>query len=277
MKSIDKITFTDPFDQGNAESFVNIYTSYGRKIFNLAYRMTGNREDAADITQDTFIQVFRNLATFRGESQVYTWIYSIAKNQCHRYYKQQKRGSFRSFEALMNEAAGFPFEEKISELEKQHLIDQVKEGCLTGLLRCLSFYQRTAFILHVLLHIPMKSVSIILGKSEGATKVLVHRARTNLKQFLCDNCSLYNADNPCRCESLVGFSLKHGWISLENGDKQTPKIIETAQIEREIRAMRKVIEIYNGLEDLACAEGLAENIRRLIQNQDWAILSDKKV
>lgn len=261
----------------DADGFSDLYSAYGRRVFNLAYRMTGSREDAADITQETFIQVFRNIDTFRGDSQIYTWIYAIARNQCYQVYNGRKRGSFISFENLIHEATGVPIEEKVSEREKRDLIDQVKEGCLTGLLGCLSFYQRIAFILHVLLHVPVRSVAKIIEKSEGATKVLVHRARANLKHFLCDNCSLYDAGNPCRCESLVGFSLKQGWISLENKDERYPKIIEAGQIEREIREMRKVVDLYRGLDDLACSDGLEKKIRRLIQNRDLAILSDKKV
>ena len=61
-----------------------IYKKYSKKIYNLAYRMTGNKDDASDITQDTFIQGFKSLDKFRGESQIYTWLYKIAKNKCLR-------------------------------------------------------------------------------------------------------------------------------------------------------------------------------------------------
>lgn len=255
----------------------NLYAAYGPKIYNLAYRMTSNAEDAADITQETFLQVFRSIADFRGDSSLYTWIYAIAKNLCHQHYRRKQKGAFLSFEALIREASGAAVETKITDLEKQNLIEQVKEGCLTGLLGCLSFYQRMAFILYILLDLSIKDVSIILGKSEGASKVLVHRARTNLKRFMCRHCSLYDAGNPCRCEDLIGFSLKHGWISLDKGNGRIPAAVAAGQIEREIRKMRQVVEIYESLEPIEQTEELSGRIRSLIDKQDWAIFSDKKV
>lgn len=61
--------------------------TYARKVCTLAYRITGNTQDAEDVTQETFLQVLRGLRDFRGESAVYTWIYRIAVNtslQCRR-------------------------------------------------------------------------------------------------------------------------------------------------------------------------------------------------
>lgn len=130
----------------NPEILSSLYSAYGRKIYNLAYRMTGNVEDAEDITQETFWQVYRKAGSFRQQSQLYTWIYAIAKNLCYQYYLRTKKNSFTAFEALICDAADTQQPPGIDALEKDELIQQVKEGCLTGLLRCLSFNQRIAFI-----------------------------------------------------------------------------------------------------------------------------------
>ena len=58
----------------------NLIKEYGKKVFNLAYRITGDRQDAEDVTQETFLQVFRKLDSFEGKSHIYTWIYKIALN-----------------------------------------------------------------------------------------------------------------------------------------------------------------------------------------------------
>ena len=71
----------------NAE-FEQIVERYHGKVFQLVYRYTGDYEEACDLTQDTFVRAFNAWNEFRGDSQVYTWLYRIALNLCH---NQQKR------------------------------------------------------------------------------------------------------------------------------------------------------------------------------------------
>ncbi len=275
MMLIDTVEFIQKIKEQDAESLALLYAAYGSKIYGLALRMTGNREDAEDITQETFLQVYRKAGSFREQSRLYTWIYAIAKNLCYRSFQRAKKSSFASFEALIYEAADAELPSEIDILEKEDLIRQVKEGCLTGLLRCLSFNQRIAFILHVLLHLPIHDVAEILDKSEEAAKVLIHRARMNLKRFLCKNCSVYDPANPCRCERMIGFSLKQGWIEQRSKDEKAP--LDTRQIEKEIRGIREVIELYTHLSEPGPSENLNQRIQGLVRGQEGIIFTDTKV
>jgi RNA polymerase sigma-70 factor (ECF subfamily) len=268
---------SDPFIQHlkehDPESFDLLYSTFGDKVFNLAYRMTGNEEDASDITQETFFQVYLHINSFRADSSLYTWIFAIARNQCFHLYKKRNNLSFVSFERAIQAAAGESLPAGIAESEKIHLANQVKEGCLTGLVRCLTFNQRMAFILHVLLNLPIEDVSSILDKSENATKVLIHRARANLKIFLCKNCSLYLPSNFCQCKNMVGFSLKQGWISLEGNNTQANIRI----IEDEVQNFHKIIEFYTRLNPPMIPQTLHDRVRTLMEAKDWAIFKDKEV
>jgi len=277
MEIVDEETLIRRLKDGQVESFDILYDTYGHRVYNLAYRMMGDYKDAEDITQETFIQVYRHIDQFRGDSQFYTWIYTIARNLCHQLLKHKKKSSFASMETLLYSAQGNETTETFFGEEKKILVTQIKDGCFTGLLRCLSFYQRIAFILHVLLNLPMKDVAAILGKSEGATKVLVHRARQNLKDFLCGNCSLYDSNNPCRCENLMSFSLAQGWIKkpvgyqLDESPNISPKVIQA-----EVEGMRKVVELYKTLTDQTSSDQLIQRIQNVIQSENWAILSHQK-
>jgi RNA polymerase sigma-70 factor (ECF subfamily) len=278
MQSIDQQELIRNLKKGHETSFTVLYNTYGEKIYRLAYRMVGNKEEAEDITQETFLQVYRNIERFNEESQLYTWIYRITKNLCYRVFQRQKKTSFASLEALIYTAQNQEIPADITTLERQYLINQIKEGCLTGLLRCLSFYQRVAFILHVLVHLSIQDVAEILDKSQGATKVLIHRARQNLKRFLCKHCSLYNQANPCRCESLLGFSLKQGWITKPSqGELDEFTSMNTRRIEAEIKSLRKITELYTSLSEQNPPEDLSHRIQTLIRSQKWSIFSDKKV
>jgi RNA polymerase sigma factor (sigma-70 family) len=240
--------------------FEELFDLYGPGIYRLAFRMTGNLQEAEDITQDTFSQVYQHIDSFRGESQLYTWIFSIAKNFCYRRIKIGNRMTFSSYEEMLAEASTPGELNEYSELEKRDLIGQVKEGCLTGLVRCLSPDQRAAFVLHVFLDLSISDISRIMERSQSAVKILIHRGRKNLKEFLCTNCSVYNDANPCKCEYMVDFSLKQGWIS--RGKNLIP--VDTVAVESEISQFKRIIDFYSGLNDPVPLELLKNKIQGLI-------------
>jgi RNA polymerase sigma-70 factor (ECF subfamily) len=278
MNTFDQKELIRNLKNGSEESFSFLYGAYGKKIYNLAYRMIGNPEDAEDITQETFLQAYRHIENFNEESHIYTWLYTITKNSCYRVLQNQKKNSFTSLESLIHTAQDHQLPKDITDREREFLINQIKEGCLTGLLRRLSFYQRVAFILHVLVHLPIREVAEILDKSEGATKVLIHRARQNLKGFLCKNCSLYDKENSCRCENLISFSLNQGWISRPSkGTLEETSSIQSERIEAEIEHVRRIAALYDSLADQKPPENLSQRIQHVISNQDWAIFHNKKL
>src|SRR6201984_3485645 len=66
--------------EGDASAFEQIYKAHSRRVYGLCFRMTGNSSLAEDLTQDVFLQVFRKIQTFRGESAFSTWLYRLAVN-----------------------------------------------------------------------------------------------------------------------------------------------------------------------------------------------------
>lgn len=248
-----------------------IFNQHRQKIYNLCFRMTGNADDANDITQETFIQAFKSLEKFRGESQIYTWLYRIAKNKCIRFLENKKRSTILSLQELVDKASS-PVDNKIPEEQKLRYILQVKDGCLSGLLRCLSIHQRLAFILNILLHLPISQVASVLGKSENASRVLVHRSKQNIKLFLCKNCSLYDSKNKCRCENLINFSLKQGWISPDSEPK------DIIRAEEEVKALKDVAGLFKTLDEKHTSEEFNKRFKLLLEHRkDFLIFSNKKV
>jgi RNA polymerase sigma-70 factor (ECF subfamily) len=77
-----------PPSPSKTQEFEQIVERYHGKVFQLVFRYTGDYEEACDLTQDTFVRAFNAWGEFRGDSQVYTWLYRIALNLCH---NQQKR------------------------------------------------------------------------------------------------------------------------------------------------------------------------------------------
>lgn len=248
-----------------------IYNQYSKKIYNLACRMTGDRDDAEDITQETFIQAFKSLDKFKGESHIYTWLYKIAKNNCFRFLEKKKKTTFLSLQELTNKVSS-PVSSEISETEKKHYIEQVKDGCLSALLRCLTLQQRIAFILNILIGLSLKQVADVINKSENATRILVHRSKQNIRNFLCNNCSLYDSKNACRCENLINFSLKQNWIGLDN------MMNYAEQAEAEIKSLKNIVVLYKTMEEKSPSNEFDNQLKRILADKkDFLILRDKKV
>ncbi len=76
---------------GDAGSFEKLVSRYQKKIFAFIYRMVESREDAADLTQEVFFQVFRSLDTFRGDAKLNTWLYRIASNKTLDFLRKNKK------------------------------------------------------------------------------------------------------------------------------------------------------------------------------------------
>lgn len=73
------------------DSFDALVGAYEKRIYNVAYRILGDADDAADVTQETFISAYRSFDRFRGDAQVYTWLYQIAVNHCRNRLKRRGR------------------------------------------------------------------------------------------------------------------------------------------------------------------------------------------
>ena len=82
---------------GDAAAFEEVYLRFADMVFSLALRMSGDREEAADLSQETFLRVYRHLGRFRGRSSLKTWIYRITINCC----RSKLRRSRRRFEATL--------------------------------------------------------------------------------------------------------------------------------------------------------------------------------
>ena len=97
----------------------------------------------------------------------------------------------------------------------------------------------------------------MIDKSENATRILIHRSKQNIKNFLCKNCSLFDSKNKCRCENLINFSLKLDWISLNN---MTDNI---EQIELEIKDLKNVVSSYKTLHEITPTNRVDKQIQQI--------------
>lgn len=161
--------------RGGAPSFQAVYTSMRERVFGLSLRILGERAEAEDATQATFVQVHRFLAAFRGEAAVETWVFRIALREAGLRAKQRARRA----EVLGRSRPEGGAEGRSEGTERREQID----GALAALQE-LTEDQRAVLSLMVMRELPVRRVAEILGVPEGTVWSRAHAARRRLAEVL---------------------------------------------------------------------------------------------
>lgn len=172
---------------GEKQLFHELIRPCERPIYFMLLSILSNEADAEDAAQETVIKVYRNLHLFRGESQFRTWVLSIARNEgLGRLRKDSSRGE-ESLDALTDEQGG-DFTPAVLTSWKDVPADALERKELSGLLRKaiegLPEIYRNVILLRDIEEMDVRETASVLGVSEGAVKVRLHRARALLQRDL---------------------------------------------------------------------------------------------
>lgn len=169
----------------NGDEFIYkyVYDQYARMVYSVCFRMTGNKEEAEDVTQDVFIKVFNSINSFREDSKLSTWIYQITVNACLNKVRRKKAINFLSLnfwedEKGEKEMAADNLTPK-EELEKSEIKKIVQDAINT-----LPAKQKSAIILSRYEELPYKEIAKIMGVSLSSVESLLFRAKENLAKKL---------------------------------------------------------------------------------------------
>jgi RNA polymerase sigma-70 factor, ECF subfamily len=162
---------------GDREAFESLYRQHAHRLYNLAYRMTGGAE-AEDVLQDVFLQAYRKLDTYKGDSSLGTWLYRLTVNLCldHLRSKQGKMGqvtdSLDEKDAAPVVGHARPAEANIARLDLEQAIAALPPS------------YRATFVLHDVEGYQHDEIAKILGIAEGSSKSLLHKARIRMRALL---------------------------------------------------------------------------------------------
>jgi RNA polymerase sigma-70 factor (ECF subfamily) len=162
---------------GDLKAFEDIYRTYYRRVYSRCLRMTRNVTEAEDLTQDVFVQLFRKLKTFRGESSFSTWLHRMTVNAVLMHFRKP----IVKFEQTTEDGVD-PYEllgERGS--TKSTIVDRIS---LDEALAQLAPGYRAVFILHDLEGYEHTQIGEILGCSAGTSKSQLHKARMRLRNLL---------------------------------------------------------------------------------------------
>ena len=164
--------------KGDTTAFEALFNEYQLKILNLCYAMLHNREEAEDLTQEVFLEVYRSLDKFQNKCKLSTWIYRIAVNKSINQTKKNKLRRFFSMESS-DAIAVASFEQTDWSLE-----DKQYNNYLHQALEKLPTKQKQAFILYTYDGLAQKEIAQIMNCSLQSVEVLVHRARKSLQKHI---------------------------------------------------------------------------------------------
>ena len=173
---------------GNVGAFDQLVQKYREHIFSVIYNLTSNREDASDLTQDTFIKAFQAIGRFKGKSAFFTWLYRIAINSTMTFLKKQGRRRYINYETINEEASSTEIVEKLTaknRSEKGALVQELQEK-LNESLQKLSPKHRTVVILHEIEGLEHAEIAEITKTSVGTVRSRLHYAKQQLQTYLQD-------------------------------------------------------------------------------------------
>ena len=165
--------------RGDAPAFEELYRHQSGKLYNVAFRMLGSAADAEDLLQDVFLQVHRQIHTYRGEAALGTWIYRMCVNACLDHFRsrqghQQKATDFFDDLDMVEPVANRTWQpdRALDRLDLEAAIDRLPPS------------YRMAFVLHDVEGHAHHEIADMLGIQTGTSKSLLHKARLRLRTFL---------------------------------------------------------------------------------------------
>ncbi len=173
---------------GRFIDFDGLVSDYEKPIYNLIYRLIGDHDEAADLTQETFVAAYRSLASFRGESTAYTWLCRIAVNRCKNRFRQ--RDTRRAYEGVSLDETGLLDHGATADgtamgadprehLERKELKHHIEQAIAT-----LPPDYRIVAVLRDLHGLTYEEIATVAGLSVDVVRTRIARARGMLRRKL---------------------------------------------------------------------------------------------
>jgi len=174
MNNSDK---TKPLTDADQERFHELYQTHHRRVYSLCLRMTKDISDAEDLTQEVFVQLFRTVGSFRGDSAFTTWLHRLTVNHVLMHFRKHKR---RLRSEQLTESGEIPTQVAAG-YKPTNIVDRI---LLSEVIAKLPDGYRDAVILHDIHGLEHKEIARRKGRTEGTSKSQLHKARATLRALI---------------------------------------------------------------------------------------------
>lgn len=182
---------------GNRISTDEIILNYGEMVTSICRRMLRNEEDAKDAAQQAWLEILEGLSGFKGEAKLSTWIYTVTYHSVIRKSKNDQHYTTKFLSDYFHgEAREIPDH---VDYDHEIWIKDMCDKCLTGILHCLDLESRMAYLLRDVAQLSYETLAHIMDKDAATLRKNVERSRIKIRNFLNNECALYNPEGKCRC------------------------------------------------------------------------------
>lgn len=185
--------------------------------------MIQDQDLAEDAAQEVWVQIIKSIDTFKGNSKISTWIYSISHRVILNYCKSERVYTTRFLASYFRDGK-LELPENI-DYDKSIWIKEMCNKCITGILHCLDNESRLVYLFRDIAQLEYKDIALIFNKKETTIRKLISRTRKKLKNFLEDECILFNCNGKCNC--------------------RMKELVKDIRLEEEYEKIRKVVGKIN--------------------------------
>lgn len=171
---------------GDVAAFDKLILKYRERVYSIIYNLCANREDAADLTQGTFIKAFQSINRFQGQSSFFTWLYRIAVNATLTHLRKNKLRTFFSFERITEEDKSSEILEALTDkrgADREAFVKELQEK-LNEALQKLSINHRMVVTLFEIDGLSHNEIAEIMNCSVGTVRSRLHYAKQLLQAEL---------------------------------------------------------------------------------------------
>lgn len=182
--------------KGDINAFEKLIETYQKKVFNIAFGMLNNYDDANDVAQEVFIRIYKSIKNFKGESSFSTWLYRITTNACLDELRKRKNKNVVSIDEDILFEEGEVTRQIVDDSPTPDIIAEQKElrEIVNDAIAQLSEEHRTVIMLRELQGFSYEEISNIINCPQGTVKSRINRARSALKNILKSKRELYDKD-----------------------------------------------------------------------------------
>jgi RNA polymerase sigma-70 factor (ECF subfamily) len=242
--------------------------------------MTMDRTLAREIVTETYLRAFIGADKLPTDAaQQEPWLLKITAHVCEKRLGDATEVSFDLLdETLRSEATRTAEVRSLTDPQKNFLLWELKQGCMTSVVNCLSPGERIAFVMSTIMHVPEEDAAKTLGISASAYKVRLSRARKKVSDYLAPRCEHVDPRNPCRCPSRVGVALNRGFLppppnALVNLRPTYGRFGST--VDGEDAPLRDVMTIYGSLPEPDPPDDLPAELLKKLASPEWAEIKKK--
>jgi DNA-directed RNA polymerase specialized sigma24 family protein len=235
------------------ERLRSLVDPHWRRLYNFVFRLTLDRDRAERYVVEIF-SIAAQQIDHVPPGDVEVWLLGIGNKLLEDRLPRQPEVDFDMLdETLRGEATRTDVVRSLSDPQRDFLLWELKQGCMTAVINCLPPGERAAFVVCHVLKLTDEAAARSLGISESAYKVRLSRARKKIGDYLAPRCEHVNPMNPCHCPARVGTALHKGFIGKVGGEVSLRKSAESPYgrygtgLGNEDVPMRDIAAIYGNL------------------------------